>query len=176
MPRALAAHLLPRRGRPVNALTLRGLGLFLFMLYPAAADSAVSAFTKPQHRRPWLTLYGPLRLGVDPYDDNHTLSAIGTWMRLDCPADEGGLLPLTAGRPARDDLSASSEDVFQHAGHPSPSAAPWPRPAPTSIATPPISFSSLTTGERRATSYRPPWALTTTPPRDGRTCVRAYAA
>ena len=137
MSRALAVQFLPRPGRPMSALTLRGLGLFFFVLYPAAADGAVSAFTKPQHRQPWLTLYGPLRLGVDPDDDNHTLSALGTWLRLDCPADEGNLLPLTIPRPARDDSSASSEDVLHDAEHPSPAAAPWPRPAPTSLATPP---------------------------------------
>ena len=84
-----------------------------------------STTTNPQYRQPWLTLYGPLRLGVDPEDDDLILSALGTWLRLDCPAGEDGL-PVRF-QSAHEALPAN-DDTRQPA---------WPMPARTSAATPP---------------------------------------
>ena len=92
----------------------------------AAGNGAFATLTKsPPRRQPWLTLYGPLRLGVDSDDDNHTLSALGTWLRLDCPADEEGR-PLRP-QPGRQDLSWSRISV-------QPS---WPMSSHAFAATPP---------------------------------------
>ena len=100
----------------------------LFLSHEQPTAVLGSNTTSPQHRQSWLTLYGPLRLGVNEDDDNLALSALGTWLRLDCPAGEDGL----PGRfqPALDALPAN--DDVRNAGQ-----AVWPMPTRTSAATPP---------------------------------------
>ena len=79
-------------------------------------------------RQPWLTLYGPLRLGNDPDEDNLTLSAVGTWLRLDCPMDEHGW-------PGTASLLSAPPDKGQ--GPYQDPARPWPMPSRMSAVVPP---------------------------------------
>ena len=129
-----AVHHPARSRRPLRVLLLLG-ALFVSQQHGATADAvdADSTLTnKPPARQPWLTLYGPLRLGVDADDDNHTLSALGTWLRLDCPAGKGGLVPARPRPEREDDVPASKEDALDAGVR-----AAWPMPSHASSATPP---------------------------------------
>jgi hypothetical protein len=130
-------------GRFLRALHILLLSILTTLLWSLASAHRLEEFTdadqEPRPRqfspgvsRPWITLYGPLRLGVDPGDDNRTLSALGTWLRLEVEENEGRLDPSfeKLQRQALQRLAGKDDDLHKP-------APPWPLPPHTSSATPP---------------------------------------
>lgn len=128
MPQAfLACCRPPRLFKSVRVAPLWTLALLL-----SAAGLGAASTLEQHHRRPWLTLYAPLRLGVDPIDDDHALSALGTWLRLDCPAGEEDGLPVLS-LPRHEDVGPAGVDVIAS------DQPAWPMPDQTlsAVTTPP---------------------------------------